>query len=386
MGWLRKPQSEKIPVEPDLDNASEGSVTFSTTHRTEYFKEKRMKKRSFLFIVLCVFFISNAFAQGTKENTKKTAGEKVLTIYAYDSFASDWGTGPKVIPLFEKKYGIKVTVQSAGDAGQVLQKAVMEKNHPSADILIGIDNNLLSKALSEDVFSPYKPAAINTVRESLIFDPSYRVIPFDYGFFAIIYDSKKISSPPQSLEDLCNKRFKKSLILMDPRTSSPGLGFLLWTIAKYGDAFPSYWERLKPSILTITEGWDSGYGLFTSGEAPMVLSYTTSPAYHVQYEHSKRYRAAIFKNGHYMQIEGLGIVKNAPHRKAAEKFIEFALSKEFQSAIPLTNWMYPVVKGITLPKSFDYAPMPGKRLLLPAKEVSQNLDKWLSQWTDAASK
>ncbi len=345
-----------------------------------------MKKSTILFAVLCIFLVTDISAGGTKEQTTKITPQDKLVLYAYDSFVSEWGTGPKVIPLFEKKYGIKVTVQSAGDAGQVLQKAIMEKDHPEADILIGIDNNLLSKAVSEDIFTPYKPEGIKNVPKSLIFDPSYRVIPFDYGFFAVIYDSDKISSPPKSLEDLCDSRFKKSLILMDPRTSSPGLGFLLWTIAAYGDAFPAYWERLKPSILTITEGWDSGYGLFTSGEAPMVLSYTTSPAYHVENEHTKRYQAALFSSGHYMQIEGLGIVKNAPHRKAAEKFIEFALSKDFQSKIPLTNWMYPVSEEVNLPKSYAYAPIPEKNLLLPARMVSEHLDTWLTQWTNAASK
>ncbi len=379
-------QPEKIPVEPDLDNASVGSVTFSNPQNNYAFKENFMRKILFLSVVLCAFFVSYISAGGTGESTKRGAVQKQLVIYAYDSFVSQWGTGPKVIPVFEKKYGIKVTVQSAGDAGQVLQKAIMEKDNPSADILIGIDNNLLAKALREDIFAPYKPEGITKVPKALLFDPSYRVIPYDYGFFSIIYDSTKITHPPRSLEDLCSKRFKKSLILMDPRTSSPGLGFLLWTIAAYGDSFPSYWERLRPSILTITAGWDAGYGLFTSGEAPMVLSYTTSPAYHVEYEHTKRYLAAPFTKGNYMQIEGLGIVKNAPHRKAAELFVQFSLSKDFQKEIPLTNWMYPVSKGVTLPDSFSYAPIPAKRLMLPSALVKDHLDSWLTQWTDAASK
>jgi len=345
-----------------------------------------MKKITFFFVLLFICTVFYGFSTGTKEIPPAKAPLNKLTIYAYDSFVSKWGTGPEVIPLFEKKYGIKVTVLSAGDAGQVLQKAIMEKDTPSADILIGIDNNLLSEALKENIFASYKPKNIVKVPKEFIFDPTYKVIPFDYGFFSIIYDSRKISSPPKSLEDLCSSRFKKSLILMDPRTSSPGLGFLLWTIAAYGDNFTSYWQRLKPSILTITAGWDSGYGLFTSGEAPMVLSYTTSPAYHVEYENTTRYRAAVFNNGHYMQIEGMGIIKNAPHRKSAEKFIEFALSDDFQKAIPLTNWMYPVSKGIKLPKSFNYAPIPKKKLLLPAADVAKNMDTWLAEWTYAAAK
>ncbi len=376
-------QSEKIPVEPDLDNASEGNETFfiPTEYKT-YPRKCTMKKLFFLAAVFCVISLQAATASGKDENS----GNSNLVIYAYDSFVSEWGPGPVVIPLFEEKYGVKVDLISAGDSGQVLQKAILEKENPKADILIGIDNNLLAKALEESLFSPYKPENISKVQKELIFDPKYNVIPFDYGFFSIIYDSQKIKNPPASLEDLLQPKYAKSLIMMDPRTSSPGLGFLLWTIAEYGDNFTDYWTKLKGSVLTITDGWDTGYGLFTSGEAPMVLSYTTSPAYHVEYEDTTRYRAAVFPEGHYMQIEGLGIVKNARNRKLAEKFIEFALSKEFQNAIPLTNWMYPVSKEIDLPKSFDYAPIPEKKLLLPSDDIRKNINQWLEQWTDSVTK
>ena len=227
-----------------------------------------------------------------------------LVIYAYDSFVSEWGPGPVVIPAFEEKTGISVSLVSAGDAGQVLSKAILEQDDPRADIILGIDNNLLSRALEAGVLSTYRPEGIGQVPKELIFDPEYHVVPFDYGYFSIVYDSQVVSDPPASLEDLTDPRFADSLILMDPRTSSPGLGFLLWTIEVYGDDFPEYWRRLSDSILTITEGWDSGYGLFTTGEAPMVLSYSTSPAYHLEYEDTRRYRALPFEEGNYLQIEG----------------------------------------------------------------------------------
>ena len=376
-------QSEKIPVEPALDNASEGNETFfiPTEYKT-YSRKYIMKKLFFLAAVFCVISLQAVTASGKVENSESSN----LVIYAYDSFVSEWGPGPVVIPLFEEKYGVKVNLISAGDSGQVLQKAILEKDNPKADILIGIDNNLLAKALEESIFSPYKPENISKVQKKLLFDPECNVIPFDYGFFSIIYDSQKIKDPPASLEDLLQPKYKKSLIMMDPRTSSPGLGFLLWTISEYGDNFTDYWTKLKGSILTVTDGWDTGYGLFTNGEAPMVLSYTTSPAYHVEYENTTRYRAAVFPEGHYMQIEGLGIVKNAPNRKMAEKFVEFALSKEFQNAIPLTNWMYPASDEVNLPDSFDYAPVPEKKLLLPSNEIRENVDKWLTQWTDSVTK
>jgi len=312
--------------------------------------------------------------------------EESLVIYAYDSFVADWGPAGIIIPAFEEETGIPVKILGVGDAGQVLSRALLEAENPKADIILGIDNNMLSKALESEILSPYKPRNIDLLPEDLLFDPSYHVIPFDYGFFSIIYDSEKIADPPRSLEDLTEERFRDDLILMDPRTSSPGLGFLLWTIYAYGDNYPEYWERLQPSILTITEGWDSGYGLFTAGEAPLVLSYTTSPAYHVEYEETDRYQAAVFDKGNYMQIEGMGIVKNAPHRKSAEAFMDFILTEKFQKAIPLTNFMYPVNPQVKLPSSFDYAPKALKSILLDPGDIAGNREKWLSEWTEALTR
>jgi thiamine transport system substrate-binding protein len=309
-----------------------------------------------------------------------------LTIYAYDSFVSEWGPAGVVIPKFEKKYGVDVEVISVGDAGQVLNRAILEKDHPRADIVLGIDNNLLSRALDADILLPYRSPNLRLIPDDLIFDKTYHVTPFDHGHFAIIYDSDRISDPPRSLEDLTEPRFRKKLILEDPRTSSPGLGFLLWTIAVYGDNYLDYWKRLKPSILTISEGWDTAYGLFTSGEAPMVLSYTTSPAYHVEYENTTRYRAASFAEGHYRQIEGMGILKGTKNLPLARSFIDFILTMPFQKEIPLTNWMFPVNPSVPLPDSFDYALRPDKSLSLDSAVIEQNQDRWINQWLDVVAR
>jgi thiamine transport system substrate-binding protein len=309
-----------------------------------------------------------------------------LIIYAYDSFVSEWGPAGKVIPKFEKKYGVKVEVISVGDAGQVLSRAILEKNHPKADIVLGIDNNLLAKAIDTDILVPYRSPNLTRIPKDLVFDRSYHVTPFDNGFFAIVYDSKAIADPPKSLEDLTKPAFRKKIILEDPRTSSPGLGFLLWTIAAYGDRYLDYWKRLMPNVLTITEGWDSAYGLFTNGEAPMVLSYTTSPAYHVEYENTTRYRAAIFKKGNYLQIEGMGILKGAKHQDLAKKFIDFTLTDDFQREIPLTNWMFPVDPNVELPKSFNYAPRPEKILSMDTFTIEKMQERWINGWLSVAAR
>ena len=314
------------------------------------------------------------------------AADADLTIYAYDSFVSEWGPAGKVIPKFEKLHGIKVDVISVGDAGQVLNRAILEKRRPKADIVLGIDNNMLSRAIEEDILLPYRSRNLQLVPEELLFDRTYHVTPFDHGYFAIVYDSQKLSSPPRSMDDLLKPEYRKKLIFQDPRTSSPGLGFLLWTVAVYGEGYTAFWEELRPNILTITEGWDTAYGLFTAGEAPMVLSYTTSPAYHVEYEETTRYRAAIFREGNYLQIEGMGILKGAQHLDLAKKFIDFILTKDFQEEIPLTNWMFPVNPQVPLPDSFDYAPKPARILSLPSDEIEHNQDRWIEGWLGVVAK
>lgn len=350
-----------------------------------------MKK---FFIIAAVVVIAAVaalvlFTPGKSEPApaeEQTAQAEELVIYAYDSFASEWGPGPEISSRFEEEYGIPVVLKSVGDAGQVLQKAILEKDDPQADILIGIDNNLITRAKGQAVLQPYTSPNLEKVPQDLIFDTGHFVTPYDYGYFSIIYDSQKIDTPPTSLEDLTDPRFEDKLILMDPRTSSPGLGFLMWSIYEYGDEFVEYWEELQGSTLTITEGWDSGYGLFTSGEAPLVLSYTSSPAYHVEYEDSRRYKAAIFEKGHYMQIEGVGIVKNAPHPDAAEKFVDFVLTKEFQEVIPLTNWMYPILPEVELPESYEFAPQPGGRFYFDADQIDANREDWIDTWSKTVTR
>ncbi len=343
-----------------------------------------MKPRTLLLSILMgILIVPMIGCTKNKEiSVRESSEEKKLIIYAYDSFVSEWGPGPRIVPLFEAATGIKVEMISAGDAGQLLSRAIMEKDSPRADIILGIDNNLLHQAKQTGILDVYKPENINVIPRELHFDPTFQITPFDYGYFSIIYDSEKIKTPPLSLEELTDPVYRDSIILMDPRTSSPGLGFLFWTVKIYGDDYLNFWERLSPNILTITDGWDSGYGLFTNGEAPMVLSYTTSPPYHVEYEETTRYRAAIFSEGNYLQIEGMGILKNAPNRASAEAFINFMLTEEFQKEIPLTNFMYPINNEVELPASFQYAPQPGTILNLESGFIAENRERLVQEWVE----
>jgi len=329
--------------------------------------------RRLFFLFLLVFSIGCI-------STEPKSEAPVLKLYAYDSFVT-YGLS-KSISKFEVQCGCKVDVATSGDAGSVLNKAILEKGSPQADIIVGIDNDLLAKAQKEGVLEPYFSPNLDVVPDFLLFDKSGLVTPFDYGYIAIVYDSEKIKEPPASLDDLLSPRFNKSLVLEDPRTSSPGLAFLLWTIAEKNSSYLAYWKQLEPNLLTIAPSWDAAYGMLTAGEAPMVLSYATSPAYHVEYENTTRYKAASFQNGNYLQIEGMGLVKGAKHPALAKQFIDWMLTSEFQQDIPLTNWMYPVDPNITLPASFAYAANVSRPVMLDAQYLDANLPAWLSAWTE----
>lgn len=349
-----------------------------------------MKKRN-LFIVMLLLALSSSvlFAQGVKEtkSTTNDVDDKTLTVYAYDSFCGEWGPGQKVVTDFEAKTGIKVDLVSAGDGPQMLTKATMEKSNPIADVVLGIPNDLAAKALESDLFESYDSPALNDIPEFLKFDPSNRLNPFNYGDFAFVYDSEKISGDdiPTSLNDLTDPKYKGKIILIDPRTSTVGLGLLLWTREVFGDDYLTWWENVKDNALTITDGWSSAYGMFTEGEAPIVLSYTTSPAYHVMWEDTTRYRAAIFEEGHSLTIEGVAILKTSPKKENARAFVDFVLS-DAQSDIATTNTMYPTNKTATVPEAYEWAPIPDTQLSLDYNDISKNLDTWEKEWTQVMSK
>ena len=330
--------------------------------------------RGFLFGA--VFFLAAAlvFAGSNQEKSSASKANEVV-IWTYDSFDSEWGPGVEVSKRFFEKTGITIRWESYGDAGAVLSHLLLDGKDAKADIILGLDKNYAERALKSGLLEAYKPAGAEKLFPELTVDPLFRLIPFDYSYFAIVYDSEKVPNPPQSLEDLTGTAYAKKLILMDPRTSSPGQGFWMWVKAIYGDGWQGYWRRLQPSILTITEGWDTGYGLFTAGEAPVVLSYTTSPGVHLETEGTERYKAAIFSQGHPIQIEVAGLLANAKNKDNAKKFLDFMLSKDFQEVIPLTNWMYPSVADIPLPASFRINPKSDKPLK-PNPPAQAEIDEW----------
>ena len=324
------------------------------------------KLPNFLFVFIFTSLLISCMGKNNSDNN--------IIIWTYDSFNSEWGPAPKVSESFKKKTGITITWVNHGDANEVLSRLIFEGKDADADIILGLDQNMVKRVLDSGLFEPYFPKSAGNIADFLILDSEFHLIPMDYSYFSIIYDSEKIFNPPLKLEDLTSPQYKENLILIDPRTSSPGQGFFAWVKDFYGSQWQSYWQRLEPSILTITENWSTAYGLFTSGEAPLVLSYTTSPGYHLEYENSERYRAAIFIDGHPIQIEGAGLLETSKNKDNAKKFLDFMLTPDFQSIIPLTNWMYPVI-DIPLPDCFRINPK-SSIALRPPPVTESDLNEW----------
>lgn len=305
----------------------------------------------------------------------------VLTVYTYESLVSEWGPGAEVKSAFEQTCGCELRWVAAEDGAALLTRLKIEGAKTKADIIMGLDNNLMAEARDTNFFLPYQAKWAKTLSLPVEWKDTV-FTPFDYGHFAFMMDTEKVKTPPKSLaEFLDGKDWNKSLIVQDPRTSTPGLGMLLWVKSIYGDKSKEALEKLRKKTLTVTKGWSEAYGLFTKGEAPFVLSYVTSEAYHVVEEKSTRYKAVPFSEGHYLQVEVAGILKSSKQQELAKSFMDFLGDPRVQSAMALKNWMMPVIgKVATLPEIFIKLPEPGKSLLIDSGEVAKNRKAWVQEW------
>lgn len=310
------------------------------------------------------------------------AADKTLTVYTYESFVSEWGPGPKVKEAFEKTCACTVEFVGVADGVALLTRLKLEGETSKADVVLGLDTNLVEEAKQTGLFEANGVDA-STVKVPGGFSDDV-FLPYDYGHFAVIYDTESIKTPPTSLKELVEGDPSQKIVIQDPRTSTPGLGLLLWVKSVYGDKAPEAWAKLKDRVLTVTPGWSEAYGLFTKGEAPMVLSYTTSPAYHMVAEETDRYQAAEFSEGHYIQIEVAGLLKNAPEKELARQFLAFMLQPGFQDTIPTNNWMMPVAATTEpLPEAFGKLVQPKTTFLMSPAEVAANRQAWIDEWLKA---
>ncbi|MCA0255767.1 MAG: thiamine ABC transporter substrate binding subunit [Proteobacteria bacterium] len=312
------------------------------------------------------------------------AGEKTLTVYTYESFISEWGPGPKVKEAFEKTCGCTVNFVGITDGVALLSRLKLEGPATKADVVLGLDTNLVAEAKETGLFDAHGIDASAVKVPGDYKDDVF--VPYDYGHFAVVYDTKTLANPPKSLKELVEGDASQKIVIEDPRTSTPGLGLLLWVKSVYGDKAGEAWAKLKGRVLTVTPGWSEAYGLFTKGEAPMVLSYTTSPAYHMIAENENRYQAAPFSEGHAIQIEVAGLLKNAPEKELAREFLSFMITPAFQDTIPENNWMMPAAAtSKPLPEAFGKLVQPEKTFLMAPEDVAKNRKAWIDEWLKAMS-
>ncbi len=324
--------------------------------------------RNYLLTVAGLLFANAALAQ-----------TPVLTVYAPDYFGSEWGPGPSIEVAFEKRCGCDLEYQT----GDLLPRLLLEGSRTEADVAIGFNTDVMKRARETGLFAPH---AVDTSALTLPLqwhDDTF--VPFNYSHVAFIYDNTKTQGF-DSFEALLNAPDDLRIVIQDPRSSISGLALVLWVNAVYGEKAEEAWARLAPKIVTVTKGWSEAYGLFTDGEADVVLSYTTSPAYHIIAEEDLTKSAAIFEEGHYFIVESAAKLASTDKPELAHQFMEFILTEEFQTMIPTTNWSFPAaLSEDKWPEGFQQLPMPEDVLFYSEDEAAALRETAIEAWRSALS-
>ena len=312
------------------------------------------------------------------------ANAKELTVYTYDSFTSEWGPGPIIKTAFEKECDCTLNFVAIDNSAAILNRVQFEGASSKADVVLGLGYDQMATALDTGLLTE-SGTDLSAVKLPVDWS-STTFVPYDFGHFAFVYNTKLMSEPPTSLEALINAPDDVKIIIQDPRTSTTGLGFMLWMKSVYGDEAAAKWKQLQPKILTVTKGWSEAYfSLFLNEEAPMVLSYETSPGYHMAIDKTDQYQAAAFDEGHYLQIEVAALLKNSPNQELGKQFLQFLISTEAQSALPLTNVMYPATDiGDAMPPEFSKLITPAESLLMDPAAVRDNRNAWIDEWLESS--
>jgi thiamine transport system substrate-binding protein len=315
-------------------------------------------------------------------------GEVVLV--THESFA----ISKPVKQRFERETGLKLRILQTGDAGLALNRALLTAGDPEGDVFFGVDNNLLSRALEGDLFAPYESPELEHVDERYLLDPEHRVTPIDHGEVCLNVDSGWFRSrglaPPAGLEQLTAPRYRELLVVENPATSTPGLAFLLATIARFGDGWQGYWRQLRANGVLVVDGWEEAYTVRFSGSSgkgprPIVVSYASSPPAEVLFAGKKLDEAptAIVEPSCFRQVELAGVLEGAANEEGARALIDFMLSPAFQEDVPTSMFVFPVREDATLPPVFArWAVVPESPLELPPEEIGANRDRWIREWTD----
>lgn len=352
------------------------------------------RKETMKRLLLLILLLMTACSPQATET--QSTGPQTITVMTHDSFS----VSEEVVKSFEAANHARVVFLQSGDAGAVLNKAILTKEAPLADVLFGVDNTFLARALEGDIFETYESPALSEIPDVFKLDSSNRALPVDYADVCINYDKAYFAdnnlTVPQSLEDLTKPEYEGLLVVENPATSSTGLAFLLATVAHFGDSFTEYWQALKDNDVVVVDGWETAYYTSFSGSSgrgpqPMVVSYGTSPAAEVIFAEtppSDAQTASILgPDTCFRQIEFVGILKGTKQRPLAEKFVDFMLSKKFQEDVPLQMFVYPVLPEAALPDEFTkYAQAPEQTAALSPEEIAANRDRWIQAWTDVVLK
>lgn len=324
---------------------------------------------------------------------------KTVTLVTHDSFAAS----KPVLADFTKKTGYKVKVLRGGDAGAAVNQAVLNKGNPQGDVFFGVDNTLLSRPLDKGVFAPYKAKGLDKVPERFQADPArHRVTPVDTGEVCVNYDRKwfadKKLDPPRTLGDLARPRYKNLLVTEDAGASSPGLAFVLASVAEYGEkGWQGYWKKLRANGVEVVDGWEQAYNdRFTGsrggkgkGDKPLVVSYASSPPVEVQGDKNPPEKAptGVAKGTCFRQNEYAGLLDGAKNTKGGKALLDFLLTKRFQEDLPLQMFVSPVREDAALPELFTkYGETVEDPATLPPKKITDNRERWIKTWTSLAVK
>lgn len=342
-------------------------------------------------------------ACGSSSDGKGSADSKdskTVTLVSHDS----WAASKSVIQAFEKSSGYTVKVLKDGDAGQAVNKAILTKDNPQGDVFFGVDNTLLSRALDNGLFQPYQPKDSDRILPQYRVDQAkHRVTPIDSGDICVNYDKKYFAdhklTPPASFDDLVEPQYKNLLVTENAATSSPGLGFLLGTAAKYGDGgWQDYWKKLKANGVKVVDGWEQAYnqefsgsagGKKAKGDRPLVVSYASSPPAEVVYADPKPSTAptGVADGTCFRQIEYAGLLSNAKNPQGGKAFLDFLLTRQFQEDMPLNMYVYPVREGAQVPPEFTkYGPQAENPETMAPDKIAANRDQWVKSWTSLVLK
>jgi thiamine transport system substrate-binding protein len=327
----------------------------------------------------------------TAPPTETTPAPQTLSVMTHDSFSAS----EEIVAIFESEHNVSVQFLEAGDTGTAVNKAILSKANPLADVFYGIDNTFLSRALEEDIFEPYASPLLAEIPDDFKLDPYNRALPVDYGDVCLNYDvaflDQESIQPPRSLDDLLEPAYKGLVVIENPATSSPGLAFLLATIGHFGeDGYLDFWQRLADNDVAIVNDWNTAYySEFTrwGGTRPIVVSYGSSPPAEVYFSEEPidepPTAAVVDPETCFRQIEFVGILQGTHNRALAEAWIDFMLSPTFQEDMPLHMFVFPVNPNADLPDVFiQHAVIPEQPVQLSPDSITKNREAWIQAWTE----